>query len=359
MRNRVILVALLASLLAPSVLAAEATSETNARLKVYLKNNPEADANRDGVLTFAEARVHFRKARAATPTAATGPLSYPKGNGLRIVSTGHSWVAPAIKTLPAIAKAAGLDGHHQRSHLSGGATGAANSIWLKEHGQYGREPKKVVLLPAIATGEWDVMTWGVYANDLPDHFGQWIDVCLEVNPKMIFYVQDAWPSISKHHKTYKSEDEVPLDALLAINTVTNARVKRAVDVLNAKYADKVRVIPVGDAMVEVLKLYFAKKLHGIEGLSTHLCHSPNAIWRDGGHLSPNMAWWEGYVYYATLYKRSPALIDAEFPVTKANAALDKCLRECAWRAVINHPLSGVTDRNNNGIGDEIEGAKGQ
>lgn len=51
------------------------------------------------------------------------PLSFPKGNGVRLLMTGHSWVQPGVRTLPAIAKAGGFDGHHQRWHTSGGSTG--------------------------------------------------------------------------------------------------------------------------------------------------------------------------------------------------------------------------------------------
>jgi hypothetical protein len=37
--------------------------------------------------------------------------------------------------------------------------------------------------------------------------------------------------------------------------------------------------------------------------------------------------------------------------------LDKIFREIAWKAVVEHPLSGVTDKNKNGIGDHLESAK--
>ena len=94
-------------------------------------------------------------------------LSYSKGNGLRILSTGHSWVAPAMKTIGPIALAGGFDGHHLRSHINGGSKGSARSIWAAEHGlDYpGRkegDQRKTILLPAIETGQWDVMTWGSY-----------------------------------------------------------------------------------------------------------------------------------------------------------------------------------------------------
>ena len=37
-----------------------------------------------------------------------------------------------------------------------------------------------------------------------------------------------------------------------------------------------------------------------------------------------------------------------------DARLDKIFREIAWKAVVEHPLSGVTDKNKNGIGDHLE-----
>ena len=40
--------------------------------------------------------------------------------------------------------------------------------------------------------------------------------------------------------------------------------------------------------------------------------------------------------------------------TLPSAALDKIFREIAWKAVVEHPLSGVTDKNKNGIGDHLE-----
>ena len=43
-------------------------------------------------------------------------------------------------------------------------------------------------------------------------------------------------------------------------------------------------------------------------------------------------------------------------ITQASQApaLDKIFREIAWKAVVEHPLSGVTDKNKNGIGDHLE-----
>ena len=64
---------------------------------------------------------------------------------------------------------------------------------------------------------------------------------------------------------------------------------------------------------------------------------------------------EGYVFYATLYRRSPELIEGEVrfggPGDYPSRELDRVFRTIAWQAVVNHPLSGVVDHDKNGIGD--------
>ena len=84
-----------------------------------------------------------------------------------------------------------------------------------------------------------------------------------------------------------------------------------------------------------------------------------SLWRDRlGHLGPGFDRLEGYVFYATLYARSPELLPRdpafggapEFP----SPALDKVFRNIAWQAVINHPLSGVTDKDVDGVGDRYD-----
>ncbi len=217
--------------------------------------------------------------QADTAKAQQDPLQFPKGNGLRILMTGHSRVAPATSSLPKIAAAAGLDGHHQRLDTSG-AKGLANSIWLSEIGKFNNEPAKPILLPAIATGQWDVMTWGAaFYGDKPEHYTQWIDLCLKDNPKMVFYVQDGWP-------TYRQDlrDATPADALKAIDA-QQAQLRHLpdallVETLGAKYPGKVHIIPAGDAVVRMLHLYYDKQLPGFDCVSEHL-GGKNGIYRDG------------------------------------------------------------------------------
>ena len=76
--------------------------------------------------------------------------------------------------------------------------------------------------------------------------------------------------------------------------------------------------------------------------------------------TPLPKWWL-YVFYATIYGKSPELISEPIKFSSWNSnpsflsdELDKIFREIAWKAVVEHPLSGVADENRNGIGDHLE-----
>ena len=203
---------------------------------------------------------------AGSAVSAEKALSYPKGNGLRMVSTGHSWVAPAMKTISPIALAAGFDGHHVCFHYSGGGTGSPRSIWAAEKGlDYPGKPvgapSKAILLPAIETGQWDVMTWGAYTWDTPEDYTKWIDVCLKTNPGMVFYIQDYWPRAQNGMTAPGAYD---ISKFLEKQKENNATIKGLVDALNAKYPAKIHVIPAGDGICELLKLLLEKRLPHIQ-----------------------------------------------------------------------------------------------
>ena len=107
-------------------------------------------------------------------------------------------------------------------------------------------------------------------------------------------------------------------------------------------------------MLAALELYFQGKLPTIKGLNKKVDGKVPCIWSDGGHLDAPLAWLEGYVFYATIYKHSPALIKLPGKHPALSNELDQVFRKIAWQAVINNPLSDVTDKNSNGIGDETE-----
>jgi hypothetical protein len=132
-------------------------------------------------------------------------------------------------------------------------------------------------------------------------------------------------------------------------------------VLNKKYPGKVFIMPTSDAMVLAAQHYYRGELPGIEGINRAVGKKERSLWRDRlGHLGPGFDRLEGYVFYATIYARSPELIDddiqfggsLDFP----SRELDRLFRKIAWQAVVHNPFSGVIDKNRNGVGDARERA---
>jgi hypothetical protein len=279
-------------------------------------------------------------------------LSYLKGSGLRIVATGHSWMRPGFGTLPEIAGAAGIE-QRLRVNSRGGELGAARMMWELENGILSSRGKpNPVCMAAITTGKWDAMMWGSYTNDRPEYYFGWIDFCLKFNPKMEFYVFNGWPQWADG---FGDGDRKPrMENYRARAKKTDKTTTWQIAGLDKRYPGKVHVMPTNEAMLAALELYFEGKLPGIKALNKKTEGKSPSIWSDGGHLGEGMAWLEGYVFYATLYKKSPELIKGRPRQKHVDGELDAIFRKIAWQAVINNPLSDVTDRNGNGIGDAIE-----
>jgi hypothetical protein len=266
---------------------------------------------------------------------------------------------PGYRELPAIAEAAGVE-QHLRENCRGGEAGGARMMWELENGILSSWGKPMpVCMAAITTGQWDAMIWGSYTNDRPEYYFGWIDFCLKYNPKMEFYVFNGWPQWADG---FGDGDREPrIENYRARARKTDKSTKRLIAGIDKRYPNKVHVLPTNEAMIAALELYFKGSLPGVAGLNEKVDGRSPSIWSDGGHLGVGMARLEGYVFYATLYKTSPGLIKVKLPFRGKkgkgkfhNDKLDAIFREIAWQAVINNPLSDVTDRNGNGIGDEIE-----
>ena len=291
-----------------------------------------------------------REFHATTQAAQKDPLQFPKGNGVRLLMTGHSWVQPAVRTLPAIAAAGGFDGHHQRAHTSGGSTGSANSIWLTEFGKFPGKPVTPILMPALATGQWDVMSWGAYYGDTLECYTQWIDVCLKQNPAMTFLIQDGWPIYPPLPETSPKEDFLgAFDAQQVV--VQQEMFRKPYDGLNERYPGKVHIIPAGAAVLEMLHHYYAGRLPGYDCVNEKL-GGKRGIYSDGGHLSKNgMEQLVGYLYYGMLYRQSPERI-SNYKPAGIDPTVDQLMRKAAWNAITHSPFSGITDKDGKGMADE-------
>lgn len=392
-------------ILLPLFLVSDATAfdgPSQQQLAKWLKQFPAADTNGDGRLTAQEAAAFYQRRKPSTTKRKGGaPSTFPVDPGwksdrfpdhaacydtpqeikelyaktlrgkkssvvsyakptdgaLRIVGTGHSFMAPGFATFPAIARASGLDQPPLVTHTGGGMTGSARYKWEQENGIFQFDGKPTPkLLASISNAEWDAMMWGPYYQDQPEYYSCWMDFSLKYNPDMKFYLSDAWPQLEQLKQLPQSEEDLTPEVFARLGDEKNQATAQLVSSLNEKHPQKVFVMPTSDAMVLAADYYCRGKLPGVEGIHQIIGKKERSLWRDHlGHLGPGFGDLEGYVFYATLYGRSPELIDDDVKLNRRNGypsrELDLTFREIAWQAVINNPLSGVVDANKDGISD--------
>ncbi len=387
-------------------LSSFAATPSAKQLENWLKRFPAADANGDGKLTLAEAETYRKKLLGSRKPADAGgtqkgaprefpvdpgwetkrfpehAVSYkspeeikaiyakqlrgnqpavvsfpkPKDGALRIVGTGHSFMAPGYQTFPIICQAAGFE-QPLYTHTGGGITGSTRYKWEQENGifQFDGQPMPK-LLASIANAEWEAMMWGPYFNDRPEYYSCWIDFCLKFNPHMKFYLSDAWPQLYQLGEVPESESFFTAEVFDRMGKERTAGYSTMVKTLRDRYGDRIFIMPTSDAMVLSAKHYLRGELPGIEGINRIIGKKERSLWRDQlGHLGPGFERLEGYVFYASLYGRSPESIKGDVPFSDKgdfpSRELDRLFRKIAWRAVSNHPLSGVQDVNGDGVRD--------
>ena len=415
-KQRPILLFVILALLAVAPFSnAQAQQLSESRLAQLLKRFPAADANGDGKLSQEEFQAALQKFRQSgqgngrpaaaaqtklafdpgwekdefpphavslktpeeimaiykrgpagqTPLREGAALSFPKpADGImRIVGTGHSFMVPAYKTLPLISRAAGFE-QPLCLHVGGGVKGSARYKWEQENGIFEFDGKPLPkLLAAISNAQWEAMIWGPY-TDRPKFYSCWIDFCTKYNPDMKFFLSDAWPAPGQVQRVFNLKANPESEAFFTeavydqLSAHANTSFAGLVKTLRES-TDEVYILPTHAAMTEAAKRFIRGELPGVEGLYKVIGGKERSIWADKiGHISPGFDRLEGYVFYATLYGKSPELISKPIKFNKnpsfLNADLDKIFREIAWKAVVEHPLSGVEDNNQNGIGDHLE-----
>jgi hypothetical protein len=175
---------------------------------------------------------------------------------------------------------------------------------------------------------------------------------------MKFYLSDSWPQLHQLGKNPETEAFFTPEIFDRIGAEKRAIYVKLVESLREQYPGKVFILPTSDAMVIAAKHFLRGELPGIDGIHRVIGKNERSLWRDQlGHLGPGFERLEGYVFYATIYGKSPELIegdidfggDPKFP----GRQLDRTFRKIAWQAAIGHRLSGVTDQDANGINDSL------
>ncbi|TWU60511.1 hypothetical protein Poly51_07870 [Rubripirellula tenax] len=292
----------------------------------------------------------------------TAVVSYekPVDGSLRIVGTGHSFMMPGYSTLPIITSSAGLRQPAPVLHVGGGVTGSSRYKWEQENGIFSFDQKPVPkLLSSIAGGKWDAMMWGPFFHDRKEYYSCWIDFCRKHDQDMKFYLSDAWPQLDQLNPIPTTEDELTDAVVARMHAEKREAYGPIIRELNDMYGDCVFVLPTSRAMVLAVEYYHRGELPGVEGIHKAVGGHERSLWRDRlGHLGHGMESLEGYVFYATLYGRSPELIERDVPFPQKgdypSTNLDRVFRKIAWQAAISDPMSGIVDKNKNGIADARE-----
>ena len=124
------------------------------------------------------------------------------------------------------------------------------------------------------------------------------------------------------------------------------------DALEEKYPGKVRIIPASYAVVDLIQQFCNGKIADFDCIDERSQSGKRGVYRDGGHLSRDSGIEQlcGYLYYGMLYEKSPLLIEGYQP-PNIPPALDKAMREAAWKAIIGSPFAGVDDADGDGTAD--------
>jgi len=285
-------------------------------------------------------------------------VSFPKptDGSLRIIGTGHSFMAPGYRTLKQIGDA--LDSQQSiYNHIGGGIKGSTRYKWEEENGifQFDGEPVPK-LLASLSNAEWDVMLWGPYIKDEPDYYTCWMDYALKYQPRMKFYLEDAWPQLANFDPQPKTEADMTYEVFEEIRVQRNRSFAEFVGGLRDDYGDRIYIMPTSDAFTRLAQRHTREPLPGVEGIHRLVGGKKASIWRDQiGHVGHEFEALIGYVFYATLYQKNPMDLPKGIALGKngevPNPELDEIFREIAWEAVINHPLSGVTVEESAAVAD--------
>jgi hypothetical protein len=309
---------------------ADSTSETNERLKQALKRFPQADANKDGILTLEEGVAFREKARAARngggaqknaskaskakhrqpPPRTVSGKNVAKNDAIQGVNglyMGHSFFRPAAEGLLKVIPDTKVVNHTGYVVFSGGAGGAPASLWKNprtlEAGKKYLDSGKV---------EFMAMTYYSPDNSAIEDYAKWFDYALKKNPEISFMIALPWGK-------YLNQAS---DAQLAqAETMMNLFYNTTIQALRKKYPNnKVYFCPYGLGVYELIRRYKAGKLPGVK----HLMHPDRQEAKNGpvvhilsdplGHGSNLVSTLNALVWLQTIYNYDLSTIDKKFRI---------------------------------------------
>ena len=322
-----------------------------ARLAMALKLYPDADADKDGVLSvdealkYVEAHPELKKLLASktksngpntsTPGEYTTPASAGLPPGPRVFVCAHSFMIFTASMLPKMTEAAGIAYQDAGRQMIGGSR-------TQQH--WDAPDEKNLAKKVLREGGVDVLTLSPHMllpDEGIDHFTK---LGLEKNPKLRVLVQASWPARDGHltgefHNAMRNDATV--ESLRKLRDMQreqwNTKLEAQVTALNAAVdSEAVHIVPVGDAV-------FALREHVIEGKAPGITRQADLFKDDLGHPKEALSVLVTYCHFAAIHQRSPVGLPVPAALKDAPQAqeLNTLLQKLAWQAVTQYPMSGL------------------
>ena len=289
------------------------TSENNDRLKGLLKKFPEADKNKDGVLTGAEALEFIKKRRKGNkpkpaPEARTvSGENVPAGKeikGYNGLFMGHSFFKPAAEHLLKIIPDTNIVNHTGYIVMSGGPTGSPGVLWdnkaKRDLGSNYLDTKKV---------EFFAMTYYSQENSSVEHYSKWLDYAISKNPNITFMVALPW----RGHLYRATKEE-----LAEAESRYEKHYDNLIVPLRKKYPNnKIIYCPYGLGVYELIDRLNKGNLPGIKHILSpdRNKNAKDQILRDPlGHGTDLVTVLNSLVWMQTIYKNDISTIKKDFRV---------------------------------------------
>jgi hypothetical protein len=256
--------------------------------------------------------------------------------GLKVLTAGHSfhvWMPPLVAEM---AKAAGIQGHEQ---LAISSIGGSKII---QHWDLPAAKNKA--RPVLESGKADLFTMS--PTFLPDAgIENFVKLGLEHNPKIRFTLQQNWvpyedPAIwlSRERPKQVDRDGKTVAQLRAMHEPYFQMIEGHVKELNARIPSaRIAIVPSGEAVLALRAKVIAGEAPGVR--------TQSELFTDVlGHPGPQIRVLSAYCHFAVIYRRTPVGLPVNSQLAKLPEAekLNQVLQEIAWKAVTEHPLSGVT-----------------
>ncbi len=297
------------------------TSENDDRLKGWLKKFPEADKNKDGVLTGAEAQkfigskkgIKGNKAKTAPEAKTVSGENVPankeiKGyNGLYM---GHSFFKPAAEHLLKIIPDTKIVNHTEYIVMSGGASGSPGMLWENK-------AKRDLGLKYLDTKKVDffAMTYHSKENSSVEHYSKWLYYDISKNPTVTFMV--ALPCAG-NQLTGKQHNKASKEELAKVEDNYKKHYDGLIVSLRKKYPNnKIIYCPYGLGVYELISRLNKGDLPGVKHILSpdRNKNAKDQILKDPtGHGTDLVTVLNSLVWMQTIYKYDISTIKKNFRV---------------------------------------------